>query len=354
MKKCFVLSMVLCMMLCGCSFENTSGTDATDAAKTTEAAQDTTAAEPTTEKVTEAATEAVTEPQRSWQEIYAEVIREQQAAAEELDEMKYDLIYIDADNVPELYVSQGIEYKGVYTILNDTAAELHPMTYYQDAGFDSYAERQGVYYTSSDGGAGHGSIEVWHVENGVAEMTDDYRFDVNPTGDDTDYFLNDVSILKGEFDAALAKKTAESQRASGVSFAEIMKEIGYTTETWQEQYGWIIEEANAAEEPDMIRYALFYLNNDSIPELCIYDKTSTAGTIYQSLAGQINVIDSWENYENEGLVGYREKSGIFYTSTLDKYSNMPCATVGEWLFKKGIVDLQNYVDLGQNRTIAKR
>lgn len=54
MKKCFVLSMVLSMLLCGCSFENTPETDATDAAATTEAAQDTTAAEPTTEKATEA------------------------------------------------------------------------------------------------------------------------------------------------------------------------------------------------------------------------------------------------------------------------------------------------------------
>lgn len=163
------------------------------------------------------------------------MIREQQAAAENPDAMEYDLIYIDADDVPELYVSQGMEYKSIYTVLNGTAAVLNLFFDYQDMGFDSYIERAGTYYTTTDGGAGHGGFEIWYVENGIAEMADDYSYDVTAFGDDTDYFLNDVSITKGEFDVVLAYKTAESQQPSGVSFAEIMREIGYTTETWQER-----------------------------------------------------------------------------------------------------------------------
>lgn len=316
MKKCFVLSLLLSMLLCGCSSENTPETDATDAAATTEAAQDTTAAEPPTEKATEAPTEAETEPQRSWQEIYAEVIREQQAAAENPDAMEYDLIYIDADDVPELYVSQGMEYKGVYTILDDSAAELHPMTYYRDVGFDSYEERQGVYYTSSDGGAGHGSIEVWYVENGVAELTDDYRFDINSTGDDTDYFHNNVSCTQEEFNSILGKKLNEGQSPSGVSFAEIMREIGYTTETWQEAYShtaenfelWLKEEVGM-EESDA-EYSLIYIDNDDTPELLI--DSYAMQELYTFLHGTAVCVNNSGSYRNNHFSGYQEKSGQYW------------------------------------------
>lgn len=218
MKKSFVLLMVLCMMLCGCNEHNVMKPNTQDGTATIE-----------NSSVTEEKNE--TEMQRSWQEIYAEKIRERQATAEYPDYMHYDLIYIDEDNVPELYVAEGIDYSAVYTIIGNGIAELHPNSYYRDKGFTSYAERQGVYYTSSNGGIAAGSIEIWHVENGVSKMIAIYKWNTTNYSTEMHYFLNDVPITRDRFDVMLAKKSAGSQGAFPVSFVEIMREIGFTPKT---------------------------------------------------------------------------------------------------------------------------
>ena len=221
MKKSFALLTVLCMMLCGCNEHNVMKANTQDG---TAAIENSSVAE-----VTEEANE--TKLQRSWQEIYAEKIRERQATAEYPDSMHYDLIYIDEDDVPELYVAEGINYSAVYTIIGGSIAELHPNSYYRDKGFKSYAEHQGIYYTSSNGGIAAGSIEIWHVENGVSKMIDVYHWNTTDDFTEMHYFLNDIPITRDRFDAMLAKKSAGSQGAFPVSFVEIMREIGFTPET---------------------------------------------------------------------------------------------------------------------------
>lgn len=213
MKKYFILSAMLCMLLSGCSELDTTKTDS----------QDTTVDEMTTDQAAEAVLDTDTESQRSWQDIYADFIKEDGGIG------TYKLLFIDDNAVPELLMEDTTHYGHIYTIVDGECTMIHGWadhpgmgTYYEGVIFDCF-EHEGILLTWDKGGTvGFEAYRTLKLENGEFSVVDEYtvQHGMTDTGNSVvEYTHNGNPITEEEYN----QNTFDSNFSmEGFSYKEIL------------------------------------------------------------------------------------------------------------------------------------
>lgn len=163
---------------------------------------------------------------KEWQEAYIYAIDDFSnhfSADFSKDELSYKLIYIDGDDIPELYISNTIYGESLlYTYFNGKATIISESFSPRDNSFGGYMEKSGMFLTHSSGGASNHIETIHKISNGFSETAETLVYDENDKT--STYKLNDEGISKEEYD----KKSEDNQKyfkSENVSYTydEILK-----------------------------------------------------------------------------------------------------------------------------------
>lgn len=158
--------------------------------------QDTSADEETTADITEEETSVTYSEEDSWKEVYIDYINSDDSLI-----FAYALIYLDDDDIPELYLSGATELDGdrICTIGADGNIEVLNISM---IGGTSYIERSGI-FCNFNGSFLVYSLSFYQLENGEFKMLDDHGMQTDAFDDSgetvSSYKWNDVEVTEEEF-----------------------------------------------------------------------------------------------------------------------------------------------------------
>ncbi len=337
MKKCFVLSMVLCMLLCGCGShtEDFSAADSTEMTTepftVAETAQGTTESSEITESfATEPETTQPDSPEISdWRSAYlAAAAGYEQYMADisveyELDEPRvgsYDLVYVDDDEIPELIVTaRDIDLGGkLYTWHDGEAVPVYEWFGIRADSFWGYEPYSGRFWTHGSGGAAYTIFQEFQLENGSTTLTESIQTDnISPDSEEIGYFLNGQLVSDAVGEERMDDYFDKGHHFGSLSYDQLHARLNAPVYSdWQEAYShavedfelWLKEEALMGESEAL--YSLIYIDDDKIPELLI--DSYAMQELYTFLHGTAVCVNNSGSYRNNHFSGYQEKSGQYW------------------------------------------
>ncbi|MDE5834639.1 MAG: hypothetical protein K2H26_03865, partial [Ruminococcus sp.] len=136
--------------------------------------------------------------------------------------MKYSLIYIDNDDIPELIVGDPIDSRngGVYTYHNGDSVELTYLTL--RCNMDGYIEKNNifaVYFWWMD----EEGYYIYEMKNGTLNQTD--TFLIKHTADGNIYTINDKEVTESEYNETYDVHSADFSEVTYCTYDEIMEEL---------------------------------------------------------------------------------------------------------------------------------
>ena len=160
----------------------------------------------------------VSEIEYSWQTAYINQIEEKSAK----EDMKYSLIYIDNDDIPELIVGDPIDSRngGVYTYHNGDSVELTYLTL--RCNMDRYIEKNNifaVYFWWMD----EEGYYIYEMKNGTLNQTD--TFLIKHTADGNIYTINDKEVTESEYNETYDVRSADFSEVTYCTYDEIMEKL---------------------------------------------------------------------------------------------------------------------------------
>ncbi|WP_092327263.1 C-type lectin domain-containing protein [Butyrivibrio sp. YAB3001] len=229
MKRFYKCLAVLCcpflLSACGRQLPEESAKDAFEDAASVEdssdsdseisSAVDASVAQSSEEASTESSDELSTNSIPKWSKAYAEYLRtgaEYISFADCGSEVTYTLIYLDDDDIPELFIDTGIEASGQMVI---TYFDGKVVDQYLSRIGSQYIEKSGLIYTDT-GHMDYYPISIMKLENGVfTEIASGIRYvseeDFKKMGEDENYPYTltyewgDKTVTEEEFNAHVAE-----------------------------------------------------------------------------------------------------------------------------------------------------
>lgn len=240
----------------------------------------------------------------TWQKAYLSAIDEFKVIgnAQYDTEYEYALLYIDDDEIPELYIldkSTGIG--GLYTYYNGDTILVSQSGSGRANYFAGYLKNQGIFVTYNNGGMYSWSNEINQLSNGCTSIIKNFTYI------DEVYSINDTKVTEKELEDRFAEYSDQFAEITYCSESKIKRTLNGIAETWQNAY---IEQINENQFKSDMEYALVYIDNDNIPELVIGDACDhRCGGLYTYVNGDVSELTYLTM--RYCIDGYIEKKGVF-------------------------------------------
>lgn len=240
MKLIKTVSLLLCLALvaafagCGKKAEppKTDGTTVSAAEKETEQASEDTA-EASEEDTTAEETETEAQPttvvyttadESGWRSAYREYLFNKLAEEGPQTMNEFALLYIDADDVPELVVTEGPGAHGFgYTVLTFSGGKVVEVA--NDAQVFWFFERQGVMAFSGSSGAYSGGASYYKMDGAKSEVIDELLYEYGEGYIDVPkYTINGREVSEEEYNAVEGKYEKKYGAKSDFSGFPLRKE----------------------------------------------------------------------------------------------------------------------------------
>lgn len=248
--------------------------------------------------------EDINEITYTWQKAYLSAIDEFKVVgnAPYGTEYEYALLYIDDDEIPELYIiDRATGIGGLYTYYNGEAMLVSQAGSARANAFYGYIKNKGIFVTYNNGGVYYWSNEINQLSNGCASITKNFNCI------DEEYYIDDTKVTGKEFEDSFAKYSDQFTEITYCSEFKIKRSLKGISETWQNAY---IEQINENQFKSEMEYALVYIDNDDIPELVIGDACDhRCGGLYTYVNDDISELTYLTL--RYCIDGYIEKKGIF-------------------------------------------
>lgn len=159
----------------------------------------------------------VSEIEYTWQKAYISQVN----MLSENDDYEYSLIYVDNNNIPELYTSCKSHEDGkMYTYYDNEIKYVQDFGTSFENAFCGYIEKEGTFLTSATGVTGY-SIDIYKLENGSATVTDTFSCDY---GTKT-FFVNDTESTMDYVENAIAEYTDRYSEITFFTYDEIIEKL---------------------------------------------------------------------------------------------------------------------------------
>lgn len=253
--------------------------------------------------------EDISEITYTWQKAYLSAIDEfkEIGNAPYGTEYEYALLYIDADDIPELYIIDKITgISGLYTYHNGDAVLVSQAGSARANAFYGYIKNKGIFVTTNSGGMYYWGHEITQLSNGCASITETF------TCEDEVYYINDTKVTEKDFEDKLARYSDQFAEITYCSESKIKRTLNGIAETWQNAYIEKIDEISGLSS-EYTEAALLYIDDDDIPEIYIQNYSyRNAAYIYSYRNGE-----AYEMGEIGGLRmsigGYKKKGSMYYS-----------------------------------------
>lgn len=182
------------------------------------------------EKAEEEEMDAIQSDSGEWKGLYFDYLEESfdyggAGLDKELD-LKYALIYVDDDDVPELLVNTGSPMGG-FMILTIAGDQVKETMFLREGGF--YKERGGLFH-NSDGSGGMAFDRMYQLEDGEFQEILNGEWSYMEEGNEK-YYLEGEEVTMEEYNAALDEYYAEGSwipidGLSYLTYSELCETIG--------------------------------------------------------------------------------------------------------------------------------
>lgn len=142
------------------------------------------------------------------------------------EELKYALMYIDNDEIPEVLVYHiGSGVNALYSYYNNQAYIVAWSESARNNAFVGYMEKKGLYKTHLSAGAFSGGTNIYKLQNANASLYESIYFDVDMTTNEATYTFNGKAIDKNLFDQKTQQYENDFKSATSISYDEFIKRL---------------------------------------------------------------------------------------------------------------------------------